>query len=354
MSNFIVIGSSNDESAARQAVFREIVDGSVANAHYLGLDALFRGNRLLYRVLTNRKTQRFTRKKMILSRTLGLVLDLVNNFLYKREQSVNIHKLTPYLSETDENYLIFCPGTRIDRVTDATLRALRDKSPRAHLIFYLVDSIERTAFMNSAEVGDILNYIRNYDAAYTYDRSDAELYKEYVRFIEIPLWRSAAPIPPIPAHDLYFCGHAKRRHELLLAIYHRLQEAGLRCHYRVVCGAKEIQSLLGITLSDWTPYHVTAEELIDANCILEILAIHNRESTLRYKEAVMYNKKFLTTNPAITNLPYYDLRWMRVFHTAEDIDLEWLHAVEDVDYGYRGDFSAETFLKRVEELTSGK
>ena len=347
MSNFIVIGSSNEESAARQAVFRDIVDGRVKSAHYLGVDVLYRGGRPLYRVLTSRKLQRIAKKSSILRGALERVIA----FLYKREQSVNFRKLAPHLSDAEENYLIFCPGTRIDRIPDTTLRVLRNKFPRAHLIYYFVDSIERTAFMNRAEIDQVLNYIRNYDAAYTYDRSDAELYGEAVRFIEIPLWRSSAPIPSSPANDLYFCGHAKNRHELLLAIYHRLQESGLRCHYRIVSAAKKTLALLGITLSEWTPYHVTADELLNANCILEILAVHNRESTLRYKEAVMYNKKFLTTNPNITGLPYYDPRWMRVFQTAEDIDLEWLHAVEPVDYGYRGDYSADTFLKRVEELT---
>ena len=67
---------------------------------------------------------------------------------------------------------------------------------------------------------------------------------------------------------------------------------------------------------------------------------------------MLYNKKLLSNNPSIVNLPYYDPRWMRTFRTAEDIDLDWVRAVEPVDYGYRGDFSVENFFRRVEELTS--
>ena len=347
MANFVVIGSSNDNSAARQAVFREIREGSVENAHYVGIDALFRGSRSLYRALTSRKLKVLARKNRVLNNLLSRAI----SFFYLRERSVNIRSLTPYLSNSEENYLIFCPGTRIDRISGAFLTALRARCPRCHLIYYFVDSIERTAFMNRVDINFVLDYIREYDAAYTYDRADAELYRDDVQFIEIPLWRTSTPAPAEPTSDLYFCGHDKNRRDLLLAVYDRLQGAGLRCHYRIVTSVKENHPRLGVTLSDWTPYEITAGEVTTANCVLEILAVHNRESTLRYKEAVMYNKKFLTTNPAISDLPYYDSRWMRTFQTEADIDLDWLHAVEPVDYGYRGDYSAETFLNRVEELT---
>ena len=347
MSSFVVIGTSNNDSAARQAVFREIVEGSVANAHYLGVDALFRGSRLLYNAVTHRKLQKFTGKFALLDSLRKRVTAL----LCEGKRSVNLRLLSSYLTDPESNYLIFCPGTRIDRVSEAVLRTLREAHPDWHLVFYLVDSIDRTAYMNNIEISVVLDYLRKFDHVYTYDRADAETYGDVARFIEIPLWRSAEPIPATPEYDLYFCGHDKRRRDLLLSIYNRLERSGLRPRYRIATWVKENYPLLGATLSEWTPYDVSISELLTANCNLEVLAIHNRESTLRYKEAVMYNKKFLTTNQAIVDLPYYDPRWMRVIQSAEDIDLDWVHAVEAVDYGYRGDYSAETFLKRVEALT---
>lgn len=350
MRSFIVIGSSNRNSANHNAVFREIAEGSVAGAHYLGIDALFRGSSLLYRAATNRRLRAALKKLPPLGRLYERAVDA----LYRRGRSVNLRSLRALLPEGGEGDLIFCPGTRIDRLSASILQFLRARLPGCRLVFYLVDSIERTAYMNDVDVPAILDYLRMFDAAYTYDRADAETYPDAVRFIEIPLWRSRTPPPPQPESELYFCGHDKNRRELLLAIYRRLTDAGLRCRYRVVTSVKQNQRKLGVTLSEWTPYEVTVDELIRSNCVLEILAEHNRESTLRYREAVMYNKKFLTTNPAIDRMPYYDPRWMRTFRTAEDIDLDWLRAVEPVNYGYRGDYSAETFLRRVEELTPPK
>ena len=347
MSSFVILGSSNNNSAARRAVFREVVEGSVPNARYLGLDAIFHGGSLPYRVLTSRRLIASAKKHASLQK----LLDRAVSLLYRREGSINLRPLRPHIPDSEDSYIIFCPGTRIDRVSDAMLQVLRREFPRCHLVSYFVDSIERTAFMNDTDIGTILAYLRKFDAAYTYDRADAEAYGDTVQFIEIPLWRASTPAPATPTCELYFCGHDKNRRGLLLAIYDRLQAAGLRCRYRIVTKVKENHKMLGVTLSEWTPYEVSVSELLTANCVLEILAAHNQESTLRHKEAVMYNKKFLTTNEAIRDLPYYDPRWMRTFQTAEDIDPDWLRAVEPVDYGYRGEYSAETFLRRVEELT---
>lgn len=347
MNHFIVIGSGNNDSANRRAVFREIVDGSVANAHYLKIEALFRGLPLVYRAATNRHLRAKLRKHPRLSALYNRVIDA----LYRGPRGVNLRRLRPLLSESGTNYLIFCTGTRIDRLSAPFLQQLRAQIPNCRVVYYLVDSIERTAFMNGGDEGAVLDFLRLFDAAFTYDRADGERYAPDVRFIEIPLWRSPEAPPAAPECELYFCGHDKKRRDLLLAIYDRATAAGLRCHYRVVTAAKESQRRLGISHSKWTPYEVSVGELNASNCVLEILAVHNSESTLRYKEAVMYNKKLLTTNAAITRLPYYDARWMRVFQTAEDIDLDWLRAVEPVDYGYKGDYSAQIFLRRVEELT---
>lgn len=347
MGNFIVIGSSNKNSANRGAVFREVVEGRVPDAHYLGIDALFRGGAMIYRVLTSRKLRALAKRNAGLERLYGRAMDA----LYRGANGINPRALRPLLSQSQPNYLVFCPGTRIDRVSAAMLQRLRAECPNCRPVFYLVDSIERTAFMNDCGVPEVLNFLRLFDAAFTYDRADAQAYGDVVRFIEIPLWQSDAPAPETPSSELYFCGHDKNRRGLLLAIHDRLTAAGLRCRYRVVTAVKENQQKLGVTYSEWTPYDVCVSELREANCVLEILAAHNNESTLRYREAVLYNRKFLTNNPEIVRMPYYDPRWMRTFQSAEDIDLDWLRAVEPVDYGYRGEFSAQHFLRSLEALT---
>ena len=72
---------------------------------------------------------------------------------------------------------------------------------------------------------------------------------------------------------------------------------------------------------------------------LEILQEGQNQQSARYFEAVVYNKKLLTTNDRISALPFYNPDYMKVFHTSSDVDIDWLKARDMVDYGYKGEFS---------------
>lgn len=60
------------------------------------------------------------------------------------------------------------------------------------------------------------------------------------------------------------------------------------------------------------------------NCILEILQEGQYQQSIRYFEAIIYNKKLLTNNKNVKNLPYFDERYMRYFSSITDIDLSGL------------------------------
>ena len=344
MYKYTILGPYSERSAVSRAVFREVGEGRVPDAAYFGVDALFGGTRLIGAALTSRKLKTLMEKHGVLRRLFGRAYEAA----LRAPRRITLRKLGGHPTDTEPRYIIFCPSTNIDRVSPATLDALRRACPRCRLIFYLVDGVERTAVVNNQQIEDVLAYLDHFDAVYTYDRTDAERYSAHMCFIEIPMWRSNAQAPAAPEYDLYFCGRDKKRRELLLAIHDRLASAGLRCRMHIV-GATEATGRPGIVSGSWIPYEETVADALRANCVLEVLADYNQESTLRYKEAVIYNKKLLTNNPHIAALPYYDPRWMRTFQSVDDIDLDWLRSVEPVDYGYRGDYSAEAFLKRVEE-----
>lgn len=86
------------------------------------------------------------------------------------------------------------------------------------------------------------------------------------------------------------------------------------------------------------------------NCILEIVRKNFIGFTQRYYEAVIFNKKLLTNNKEITELAYYDERYMQYFEKIEDIDWEWVRREVEVDYHYQGDFSPEQWKHRLLEM----
>ena len=346
MCKFTILGPTSDSSVVTRAVFYEVVEGRVPGATYHKLSALFGRLSVLSTALTSWRFRRIILKFPAL------------HALFRRSYAASLHRpqrvrlsgIGGAPAEGEDRYFIFCPGTNIARISTRALADLRRKCPRAHLIFYLIDGVDRLATVNDLRTEDVLAYLDHFDAVYTYDRGDAERYAERMQFIEIPVWRSPQT-PAAPETDLYFCGRNKGREKLLIAIHKRLSDAGQRFKLHIVNANSAVSTHPDIMHTSWIPYGETVANVQRTNCILEILAAHNQESTLRYKEAVLYNKKLLTNNPNIAQLPYYDPRWMRTFQTADDIDLDWLHTVEPIDYGYRGDYSAETFLKRVEELT---
>ena len=343
MQKFTILGPVSKNAVVGAAVFRDAADGAVPGVRYFGIDALFPGVRLLDSALTSHKLRLRMAKSPALNRAFAPLRDAA----LRRTRRVTLRRVG---GAEPGRFFLFCPSTHIERFSPEMLDDLRAKCPGCRLVYYLVDSVERTATVSRVDVAEVLALLERFDAVFTYDKTDAARYAGRMRFIEIPLWRAPVAAAGAPTADLYFCGRDKKRDALLMSIYRRVTGAGGRCHFRIVSKAGG-ETPPGIDRSGWVPYEQTVRELAAANCILEVLADLNNESTLRYKEAVLYNKKLLTNNPNIATLPYYDARWMRTFQTAEDIDPEWVRTVEPVDYGYQGDYSLDAFLCKVEELT---
>ena len=246
-----------------------------------------------------------------------------------------------------ENCILFAPSVRpFHRVPAALLKKLRRRHPDCRLVLLMTDSIERVAWGNGCSVQDVLDFMRQFDASFSYDRHDAEKYG--CRFVEIPLWHDANAAAVETEYDVLFCGHPKQRETMINAIIERLQSDGRPSFKFIISGNPEKALSDRVSIQSWRPYTQLAEEITKSRCILEIMADMNTGTTLRYKEAIMYNKKLLTNNPDLPELPYYDPRWMKHFGDASDIDIDWLCKDEPVDYGYSGDFSAERFLSSVE------
>ena len=99
----------------------------------------------------------------------------------------------------------------------------------------------------------------------------------------------------------------------------------------------------------WKSYEEVLGGVLRSKVILEILQEGQSGPSLRYYEAVCYNKKLLSNNPNIVHFPYYDSRYMRYFSSPEDIDIAWITEDCDVDYHYKGDFSPVNMLDLIKK-----
>ena len=147
----------------------------------------------------------------------------------------------------------------------------------------------------------------------------------------------------------YFVGYDKGRGELLSGIAERLQEIGVRCVFKVKQGSANKRYPNLTYLSGILPYDKVLEDIAATDCIVEIIQPGQSGATLRYAEAVCYNKILITTNKMITELPCYNAKYMHIIEKPEDIEPSWFQLNEPIEYNYNGEFSPKKLLAFVEE-----
>ncbi len=225
------------------------------------------------------------------------------------------------------------------------IQRLRKRGIRCDL--FLIDSMDG----DSATIHATRHLIKSefWDNILTFDRQDAEKYG----FSFAGYHYYSKPIIPIPEkslYDVYYVGSFKGgRTRLINETFKHLSANGICCHYDILSDnlKKTEQTAVGINVFRKSlPYSEVLKQATASTCILEIIQENQHGPSLRYFEAVVFNKKLLTNNPYVVDFPYYNPEYIKVFKDIGDIDINWLKADITVDYHYAGDFSP---LKLLEE-----
>lgn len=154
-------------------------------------------------------------------------------------------------------------------------------------------------------------------------------------------------------YDVYFVGmNKKNRVEQIHKIWDKLQDKNISCDFNIVGVDDQIQTRHGINYNKPKVYDEVLEDIQNSKCILEVLQPGQTGVTLRYYEAIAYNKKLITNNALIKELPFYDEKYMQVFDNIENIDVDWINNNIEVDYKYNNEFSPINFLKEIELFTA--
>ena len=188
---------------------------------------------------------------------------------------------------------------------------------------------------------------------YTIDKDDALQYGWKCIGLN---YYSKPNIQPKPIKtDAYFVGGLKgNREETILTLYRYLKKCNVNAKFELFCHSQEQfgQKLDGEGLcyyTSWRPYGELLKEIASTNCIIEILQENQGCQSIRYFEAIALNKKLLTNNKHIFELPFYNPKYMKYFDKIEDIDISWIMAREDVNYHYNNEFTPRLFLERIEK-----
>ena len=112
---------------------------------------------------------------------------------------------------------------------------------------------------------------------------------------------------------------AKDRLDLLHSIYKKLVYINKKFFITDVPLYKQIPKC-GIEYNNYIGYEKVLDYIMQSNCILEVVQGVQTGLTYRVYEALCYNKKLLTNNQEVLNLPFYNKNYIHFFEKPEDID----------------------------------
>ena len=234
------------------------------------------------------------------------------------------------------------------------LRYLKKRYPDCKIVLLHRDLIHLWYERNPAFTPEIVEEI--FDLRMTYDEKEAELYG-IPHFDEFESKPEVSIDPEYPLSDVFFAGYAKDRLPTLLRAYEKFAEKGLRCDYYIV-GVPESERVErpGIVYADrQMSYREMLYRTVNSKCVLEICQSGAVGYTSRFLEAVMYNKKLITNNPAVGKTKFYDPRYIQCIDQVEDMDVGFVDRdVGEIDYHYKGEFSPVHLIERIEQLLSEK
>ena len=222
------------------------------------------------------------------------------------------------------------------------------ESSRAKICLLLVDS------MRGGSPDLVLAKERifaiNWEQVYTIDKDDADEYGW--NYIGLNYYSSPKKLIQGLSSDAYFVGGLKgNRDSVIFDLFRKLKKDSYPV-FDVYCYSNEqytkCEKIDGLNhFRKWQSYKKILAKTAATNCIVEILQENQTCQSLRYFEAVVFNKKLLTNNRNVINLPFYDERYMRYFETVGDVDVDWIKKKEQIDYRYNDEFSPKMLFEQI-------
>lgn len=187
----------------------------------------------------------------------------------------------------------------------------------------------------------------------TSQKEDAEKYG--FQFCLCAMSKFEVETPDQTETDLYLLNAAKGR----LGKFHEVYQAaknygGIKLDFRIVGVQKKDQLYPNEIIYNKTlNYMDNLSNIMKSNCIFEVLGQSMTSPSNHWLEAVLYNKKLLTDNKDVVNMPFYNPDYIHFYEKPEDIDWEWVKERIPVGYHYDGRYSPIHMIDQIIELEKG-
>lgn len=286
-------------------------------------------------------------KKIHFSNSINSRIRIPFKSVWDSSVCIDYKKLNP----DDRNYLIFQSTIKF---SPSLIKKLKKKY-NAYIVLYLPDTVKKLKLGN--DLKSFKKYCDYYsvDMVVSFDPVDCKKYDLF--FFDIYSSLKTGTFIDINKEnntDLFYIGSCRSisRLNTLQNIYEILGQK-IKCDFHLTeVAPADMKYKDSIDYNHPLDYNEVVKMFIESKCILELINQNQTGNTLRFKEAVCYNKLIITNNQSVKENPYYDPRYVYVFDKVSDlekIDAKWFEQQTDVKYDYRGDFSPVEFFKMIEK-----
>ena len=159
----------------------------------------------------------------------------------------------------------------------------------------------------SLKKANIENMFKNKCQLWTFDKTDADKYGW--KYNEQFYFKPATEM--VDTHNnkqTAFCACVdKGRYIVMKEIYNELLEANILCDFFCVKeNNKKYEKTDSFLVDKSLPYMIFLEHVKNSDIIVDIVQEGQNGITVRVLEALFYNKKLITNNKSIVNMPFYN------------------------------------------------
>lgn len=198
---------------------------------------------------------------------------------------------------------------------------LLKKHPRAKIVLYFGDTVisKRRNIKNL----DIANAKKITDSIYSYNPSDVREYG--LKYLSMCYSKD----PNLMDYkgdefDILFIGAARNRIQEIIESYRHCKENGLNVFYYVVG-----KNLPDLNTSDFitSEYPISMKEYLKyvnkSKCIWEIIDSESEGNTLRFWDAVMYDKYLITNNVHAKQSKFYNTGYIQYYEVVNNVNFDF-------------------------------
>ena len=226
-------------------------------------------------------------------------------------------------------------------VNSPYLHYLKNTHPNCKIVFYYQDKVK----VHTPNI-DINELKKKVDVIYSYDKHDCADYS--LKYYPTPYSSINVPVShDLPDSDVFYCGRAKTRFDIIHNIYKRLTDQGLKCDFILNSFPETSPRIDGIKYNHYISYERYLQHVSHTKIILEIMQEDTDGFTPRLWESIAFEKLLLTNNPEVKLSRYYNSHYMHNLEVLDDIR-ELLNTKVNYTQDEKEQLSPINFLHEVE------